>query len=233
RNLGLAVDAGTLTTLDAATLATRLRHLGLPEDYDDRGSANLLPLRAPRAGMVTEIRAVAGEAVEANAPLVVVADTTTLWASLPVSAERIGQVVVGQTVSFAAAGAESQGTVVAISQAADSHTRLVTVWAQLANADHRLRAGLFGTATITIGATRTAAVIPSSAVQFDGDQAYVFVRRSDTIFRSLPVRILSRELGKIAVDRLVEGDVIAISGTSILFAVTFFERMGAGCCVAD
>ena len=231
RNLGLAVEAGTLAGLDAATLASRLRHLGLPDDYDDGGSANLLPLRAPRAGMVTEIRAVAGEAVEAHAPLVIVADTTTLWAALPILAERATLVAVGQAVSFAvASGAVADGTVVAIAQAADPQTRLVTVWARLANADQRLRVGIFGMATITTGAAVTAALVPTGAIQFDGDQAYAFVRRTDTVFRSLPVRVLAREEGRIAVDRLADGDVIATTGTGALFSVTFVERMGAGCC---
>lgn len=231
RNLGLGVDANALSGLDAATLATRLRHLGLPDGYDGGGSANLLPVRAPRAGTVTEIRAVVGEAVEANAPLVVVADVSTLWVSLPVPADRAAQVAVGQAVSFTpASGAAADGTIVAIAQAADPQTRLVTVWATLGNAEQRLRVGLFGTATITTGSAEPAAQVPAGAVQFDGDQAYVFVRRTETVFRCLPVRILAREGGEIAVDRLAEGDVIAVSGTGTLFAVAFSERMGAGCC---
>lgn len=231
RNLGLAADAGALAGLDAATLAARLRRLGLPEGLDDGGSANLLPLRAPRAGTVTAIQAVVGEAVEANAPIVVVADTALLWAALPVSPERAAQVAVGQPVTFATDSGQAAGTVVAIAQAADPQTRLVTVWAQLANAGHGLRVGLFGTAIITTGAAVPAALLPAGAVQFDGDQAYVFVRRTDTVFRGLPVRILAREAdGRIAVDRLAEGDVVATTGTATLFAICFRERMGAGCC---
>ncbi|MBI5940457.1 MAG: efflux RND transporter periplasmic adaptor subunit [Caulobacterales bacterium] len=231
RNLGLGINASSLSGLDAASLAVRLRHLGLPEGYDDGGSANLLPVRAPLAGTVTEIRAVVGEAVEANAPLVVVADVSTLWVSLPVPAGRATQVAVGQAVAFApAAGVAADGTVVAIAQAADPQTRLVTVWATVANAEQRLRVGIFGTATITTGAAMTAALVPAGAVQFDGDQAYVFVRRTETVFRCLPVRVLAREDGRLAVDRLADGDVIAVAGTAALFAVAFSERMGAGCC---
>lgn len=244
RNLGFTIESGPLMALDASALAAKLRHLGLPDTYADGGSANLLPLRAPRAGMVTEIHGAAGEALVAYAPLVVVADTSHLWASLPVAADQVRQVAIGQAVAFMAghqtevsaavvSGAVVNGTVVAIAQAADSKTRLVTVWAQLPNPDQRLRVGAFGSATITTGAPVTSAVVPVSAVQFDGDQAYVFVRRTETIFRGLPVKILARNGSSIAVDRLVDGDAIAVSGTNTLFSIAFLERMGAGCCAVE
>jgi cobalt-zinc-cadmium efflux system membrane fusion protein len=234
RNLGFAFATANLIGVDAATLAEKLRRLGLPEAFDDRGSANLLPLRAPRAGMVTEILAVAGEAIEAYAPLVIVADTTTLWASLPVTVEQIPLIAIGQSVAFSTeAESPVDGTVVAIAQAADPRSRLVTVWATLPNPDQRLRVGAFGNATITTGAPVASAVIPSGAIQYDGDQAYVFVRRTETIFRGLPVKILAGNGGMIAVDRLMEGDTIAVSGTSTLFSIAFLERMGAGCCAVE
>ena len=61
----------------------------------------------------------------------------------------------------------------------------------------------------------------------------VFVRRSETIFRGLPVRIVAREDGRIAVDRLIDGDALAVSGTGTLFSIAFIERMGAGCCAVE
>jgi cobalt-zinc-cadmium efflux system membrane fusion protein len=231
RNLGMAVEVRGLSGLDAASLAARLRRLGLPEGLDDGGSANLLPLRAPRTGTVTEVRAVVGEAIEANAPLVVVADISIIWAALPLPPDRAVQVEVGQPVAFAAAsGQAADGTVVVLAQAADPQTRLVTVWARLGNAGQRLRIGVFGSAIITLGAPEPAALVPAAAVQFDGDQPYVFIRRTDTVFRALPVRILAREDGRLAVDRLADGDAIAVAGTAILFAAAFQERLGAGCC---
>ena len=230
RNLGFRVEREALASLEPAALADRLRRLGLPDGCEDGGSANLLPVLAPRAGTVTEVRAVAGESVEVNAPLLVVADTGTLWLSLPVPSDRAGQVAVGQAVTFVASGGqEAAGTVTAIAQSTDPQTRLVTVWARLDNREQRLRVGLFGAATITTGAPVTAAAVPTGAIQFDGDQAYVFVRRTDSVFRSLPVRILARDGGQVAVDRLIEGDAIAVAGTGLLFSATFPERMGAGC----
>jgi multidrug efflux pump subunit AcrA (membrane-fusion protein) len=230
RNLGFHIDQEALAKLEPAALAERLRRLGLPDGFDDDGSANLLPVLAPRAGSVTDIRAVAGESVEANGPLLVVADTSTLWLSLPVPINRAGQVATGQTVTFVASGGqEASGTVAAIAQSADQQTRLVTVWARLANPDQHLRVGLFGMATITIGTPVTAATVPTGAIQFDGAQAYVFVQRTESIFRSLPVRILARDGGQVSVDRLAEGDAIAVTGTGMLFSASFPERMGAGC----
>lgn len=230
RNLGFPIDQAALVALEPAALADRMRRLGLPDGCEDGGSANLLPILAPRAGTVTEVRAVAGEAVEVNAPLLVVADTSTLWLSLPVPANRAGRLATGQAVTFtASSGQEATGTVAAIAQSADQQTRLVTVWARLANPEQRLRVGLFGQATIATGTPVNAAAVPPGALQFDGDQAFVFVRRTPSIFRSLPVRILARDGAQVAVDRLAAGDEIAVSGTGMLFSATFPERMGAGC----
>jgi cobalt-zinc-cadmium efflux system membrane fusion protein len=230
RNLGLTVNASTLAGLDAAALAQRLRRLGLPDSVQDGGSANLVPIHAQRGGTVTEIRAVAGEAVEANTPIVVVADASALWLSLPVPPDRAARLAGGQEVSFQTGhGVSATGTVAVVGLAADPHTRLVPVWAKIGNADRRLRVGQFGTATITTGAMTTSAIVPTGAIQFDGDQPYVFVRRSETVFRSLPVRILARDGVRVAVDRLADGDQVAVSSTGILFSATFPERMGAGC----
>lgn len=230
RNLGLTVDASTLAGLDAAALSQRLRRLGLPDAVEDGGSANLVPIHAQRGGTVTEIRAVAGEAVEANTPIVVVADASALWLSLPVPPDRAARIAAGQEVAFQAGnGVSATGTVAVVGQAADPLTRLVPVWATIANADRRLRVGQFGAATITTGAATTSAIVPTGAIQFDGAQPYVFVRRSETVFRSLPVRILARDGDRVAVDRLADGDQVAVSGTGILFSATFPERMGAGC----
>ncbi len=233
-NLGLETTPSTLSGLDVPTLVERLRHLGLPDRVDDGGSANLLPLRAPAAGTVTAIHAAAGEAVAAQAPLLTVADARRLWAKLPLPAEHARQVTVGQAVTFHVAGTPAAaGTVAAIAQEADPQTRLVTVWAHLANDDQRLRVGVFGSATITTGPAVPAAWLPAEAVQYDGDQAVVFVRRSDTIFRCLAVTVLDRRAGQLAVDRLLAGDVVATSGTGQLFASAFIDRLGAGCCAPE
>lgn len=230
RNLGLPVDAASLAGLDAATVAERLRRMGLPEGYDDRGSANLMTIVAPRAGRVTGIQAVTGEAVTAGDAIIVVAADEEVWLSLPLTADRAALVAAGQAVEFrSATGASATGAVTTVARAADPHTRLITAWAALKQPDDGLRVGLFGTATITTGEPVAAAVVPPGAIQFDGAQAYVFVRRSETIFRTLPVRILARDGDRIAVDRLAAGDEVAVSGIGILFAATFPERMGAGC----
>lgn len=233
-NLGLAIDGRNLAGLDAATLAARLRRLGLPEGVEDGGSANLLPIRAPRAGIVTEVRAVVGEAIEAATPLLVIADPSTRWVSLPMPPEQAAQVAVGHAVRFTNPdGTQATGDVVLLAQEADAQTRLVTVWARIPNPPPSWRVGIFGTATITTGTPTPAAWVPAAGVQFDGDQAYVFVRRTATIFRALPVRVLGREAGRVAVDRLAEGDTLAVSGTGTLFAIAFQERMGAGCCAVE
>jgi cobalt-zinc-cadmium efflux system membrane fusion protein len=230
RNLGLPVDAQALIRLEPAVLTERVRRLGLPDGFDDGGSASLVPLLAPHGGTITDIGAVTGEAVEANHPILVMADASRLWLSLSATPDQAARIRPEQTVAFTTTtGIAAAGAIEAVSTAADLQTRLVPVWVRLDNGDGSLRAGLFGTAHISIGTPIRGALVPMGALQFDGDQAYVFVRRTDTIFRCLPVRVLARDGDQRVVDRLDGSDAIAVSGTGVLFSAAFPERMGAGC----
>lgn len=231
-NLGLTVSAAELAGLDAAALAARLRSLGLPADMGGT-SANLLPIIATQAGTVTDLKVVSGEAVESGTQLAVVADTTRLWLSLAVSPTQASQVQPGLVVRFTAGNTEAVGTVTVVAPAADDATRLVPVHAVIDNGDGRLRAHQVGTATVVLGQAKPAILVPLSAVQYDGPTAYVFIQRTPTIFRGLPVQVLGTTPDGLAVSRVLPGDVIAVSGTDVLKGNLFQEKFGPGCCAPE
>lgn len=227
-NLGFTVSATALADLDAATLATHLRSLGLPEGAS-MGSANLLPILAVQAGTVTDVKVVPGEAVEAGALLATVADTQQLWLSLAVSPAQAATIAAGQTIRFTTDAFAGSGTISLVAPAADDVTRLVPVHAMIDNAAAKLRANQVGTATVVLGAAQPTVLVPASAVQYDGPTAYVFVQRTPTIFRGLPVRVLATTTEGLAVDRLIAGDVIAVTGTDVLKGNLFQDKFGPGC----
>lgn len=231
-NMGFAVAATDLVGLDAPTLAARLRSLGLPLDAGGT-SANLLPIIATQAGTVTELGVVSGEAVESGTQLVVVADTSRLWLSLAVGPTQASQVQAGQVVRFAAGSHSVVGTVTVVAPAADDTTRLVPVHGLIDNQDARWRAHQVGTATVVLGPATPAVLVPHSAVQYDGPTAYVFIQRTPTIFRGLPVQVLGTTPDGLAVSRVLPGDTIAVSGTAVLKGNLFQEKFGPGCCVAE
>ena len=227
-NLGMAVSASELAGLDPAALGNRLRSLGLPDGMTTT-SANLLAIAAPQAGVLTEVPVTVGEAIESGARLAVVADTARLWLALAVSPADAARLRPGQSVRFAAGAITASGSIVVVAPAADDATRLVPVHAQLDNAGNALRVNQVGTATVTLGEAQPVVIVPTSAVQYDGPTAYVFVQRTPTIFRGLPVRVLGTTKDGLAVDRVIPGDALAITGTDVLKGSLFQDKFGPGC----
>jgi cobalt-zinc-cadmium efflux system membrane fusion protein len=230
-NLGLPVSVKQLVELEPEDLAAALRKLGLPQSITaESTSANLLPICAPRAGVITDLNVAPGETVEPGASIAVIADATELLLTIHVTPEVARQLKVDQAVRFASQdGVTTSGKLSVVAAAIDDTTRLVPVRAVVANPEGTIRAHQFGTATITVGEEVQATVVPPEAVQYDGPTAYVFVRRTPAIFRALPVRIVSHSSAGIAVDRVLAGDEVAVTGTEMLKGLSFQDKMGAGC----
>lgn len=230
-NLGFTLTATDLAALSPSEQMSRLRTLGLPQANDQlTRSANLLPVVAPRAGVVAELVAVAGAAIEAGSPIAIIADTGALRVHLAVPSADAGNIAPGQAVRFHTSdGAEAVGTIQAVAPEADTSTRLVAVTATIANTEGRLRVNQVGTAVISLGPPQTAVVLPPAAIQWDGTTAYVFIKRNDTTYRGLKVPVLARTAEGIAVGRLRAGEEVALTGTAVLKAGIFNDRFGAGC----
>lgn len=230
-NLGFDLRTADLATLPPAEQIHRLRTLGLPGAIQQSArSANLLPVIAPRAGVVAELTAVDGAAIETGGVLAVIADTSSLRVSLAVSSADAGSLAAAQVVRLRTRdGVEATGTIQAIAPEADPSTRLVAVTATVANSDGRLRVNQVGTATIVLGPPQAAVVLPPSAIQWDGATAYVFIKRNDTTYRGLKVPVLARTPEGVAVGRLRAGEEVALTGTAVLKAGIFYDRFGAGC----
>lgn len=229
-NLGFSLASTELAALTPVELTTRLRALGLPRGLLASDSANLLPVIAPRAGTITELTAVVGSAVESGAPLAVVVDTAELRAELALPLADAGKIVRGQVVRFRTTdGTTANGSVIAVALSADPLTRLVAVTATLANADGGLRANQVGTAQIVLGPPAPAVVLPSTAIEWDGRIAYVFLKRTPTTFRGLVVPILARTVDGFAVGRLRAGEEVAMTGAAALKGALFYDRFGPGC----
>jgi multidrug efflux pump subunit AcrA (membrane-fusion protein) len=122
------------------------------------------------------------------------------------------------------------GSVTMVASAADETTRLVPVLAQIENSDGRLRAHQVGNVTVVLGAPQPTVIVPTAAVQYDGQIAYLFIQRKPTIFRGLAVHVLATTAAGIAVDRVIPGDVVAITGTDVLKGNLFQDKFGPGCC---
>lgn len=215
-----------------------LQMLGVPEGIREtfdasNATANLLPIASPLDGVVIERSVVAGEAVEAFKPLLVVADTNRMWIMIDVPQSHAGRIAIGQRVRFAVEPASDDavaGTIGWMSTAVDEETRTVKVRADVENADGRLLARMFGQAAITIRETPTAIAVPDDAVQWEGCCHLVFVRLTDEIFQPRKIRVGARSGGFTEVlVGVLPGEVVATTGSHVLKSEILKSTLGAGC----
>ena len=196
-NLGLPLPKVDDISAEPEELTRQLKFLGLTDELaaeveKNSSSSNLLPVRAPFDGEVTERSGVPGEVVAPNKVLFVVADTRTMWLTLNVRIEDAERIQPGQRVEFTHDGhhgheATDAGTVTWISPAVDHATRMVPVRVKLPNNDERHHAHTFGTAHIVLREEPRAIVVPASAVHWEGDCYVVFVR--DKSFETSPYKV--------------------------------------------
>lgn len=242
-NLGLPVEGKYGEEISEEQWASALQFLGLPpalrQTLDPKTTtANLLPIKAPLAGVVVDREIVAGESVDAGKVLLVVADVGQMSLTLNVRQEEARRVTLGQPIHFRAAGdtEEVSATVAWISTAVDEKTRTVKVRADLANPQGRLRANTFGQGRIVLRQENDAIVVPNDAVHWEGDCHVVFVRDKDfldenglKVFHTRTVRPGARN------DRYTEilagvlpGEVVATKGSGILRAELLKNNLGEG-----
>ena len=229
-NLDLSVNPADYRDLPIDAAAERMRLVGVPPGtpgLDPKtATANLIPVRAPFAGVVLSADAVAGETAEPGRPLFVVADPRRVWVTLHVRAGDAGRVAVGQAVRFRTDGSaeETGGRVEWVGRAADEGTRTVPVRATLPNDAGRLRAGTLGQGRVVLRHETKAILVPHAAVQVFRGGPVVFVRDPDYLkpggpkaFRARPVRVEAKDAENTEiVAGLAADEVVATGGSGLL-----------------
>lgn len=187
-----------------------------------RGAGAEVRITAPIAGVIAERHAVAGEVVEAGAPLFVITDPAHLWVvgfvpELDLAIAREGATCTLSVAAFP--GERWPGRIEFVAPALDETTRTLGVRAALDAPDPRLRAGLFGRLAIAgEGAEPTALVVPAGALARVGGEDVVFAPADEErTFRPVPVRLGRRDGDVVEVLQGVsEGDVVVTSGAFTL-----------------
>ena len=225
--------------IELAAAAHRLRALGLTDAQleliaTSRDSSGRLTLVAPFAGQVVALAAVVGEQAGTDAPLVAVADTSTVWAMLDVPEADAPQVHVGQSVQFSVEGLSGEvfgGQVTWVAPQVHRPTRTVPVRAELPNPAGQLRDGQFGRAAIRVLDGEPRLVLPTSAVQWDGCCNLAFVRHDEQTFRPRKLRLAGRVgAGYVVAAGMAPGDVVVTTGSFLLKTEILRGSIGAGCC---
>ena len=136
----------------------KLRLLGiLPEQIAEiekiRKTRTHLTIYSPLAGTVIEKNVRLGQYVQAGDQLYRIAELDPIWLYLDLYEYDIGWVRYGQSVEVALEafpGEKFQGMVTFIDPFLDDQTRTVKVRVNLKNPEHKLKAGMYATATIRV-----------------------------------------------------------------------------------
>ncbi len=245
RNLGLEVNSDHLRALEPGQAAIAVRNLGwersATEDAEPHKdlSDNWIAVSSPLEGRVVQRNTVVGEVVSRGTEMFRISDTRTVWMDLRVSAEDARLARLGQLVRYRPDGTAEvhRGRVIWISSDVDAKTRTVRVRAELDNPDGRLRNESFGTGDIVLREEQAAIVVPSEAVQWDGENTLVFVRDKRFFEEGRPKFFVARSV-RVGVTHdgfteiiagVLPGEVVASSGSDVLRAQLLKSNLGAGC----
>lgn len=242
-NLGLPITYEEVRQTPTDQLARKIQFLGLPasmaQEFDAvQTTSNLIPIVAPREGLIVARDVVANKVVDTATTLFTVADTNQMWLVVNVPLEEAKHVAVGQKVIFRPDGAEQadKGTLTWISTDVDTQTRTIEVRAELPNDDSHLRNETFGAGEIVLREEQDAIVVPKQAVHWEGCCHVVFVRdrnflKKDSykVFHTRMVRpgVTSGDYTEM-IAGVLPGEVVVTEGSDVLRAELLKGNLGAG-----
>jgi membrane fusion protein (multidrug efflux system) len=135
-------------------------------------------IRAPFSGILGIRQVNLGQYMSAGTAIVSLQALNPIYANFNVPQQVMSQMRPGQSVRISTDGASGHaytGRVNALESTVDESTRNVQVQATLANADNKLRPGMFVQVEVGVGAERTLFSLPASAINYApfGDSVYI------------------------------------------------------------
>jgi RND family efflux transporter MFP subunit len=129
----------------------RLEHIDLTAPDASPPLLTMLPVRAPRSGLLGEFHVVPGEAIAADDPLFEIHDISRVWVKLLVFEEDAPRIEVGSAVALSFAAHPSlhvDGTIIRRGAVGTQRQPLFPLWVELPNPDGLLRDGMMARAAI-------------------------------------------------------------------------------------
>lgn len=241
-----AANAFESADIRVRAAAERLLRLGLaPADLGALTTASRLGnargrlvVRAPVAGRVADMHAVAGEAAKAGETVMVIGRTDPVWVLADLYEDRLAAVQdrlaagpIDAAVSVRAFPDRAfAGTLDLLGTVMQRASRTVKARITVANPDGRLRPGMFAQVRVDLPGASHALAVPRAAVMRDAGRDFVFVPHHDAYWVRRPVRTGRAWAGWIEVtDGLAAGQRVAADGAFLLKSDVLRSKMGAGC----
>jgi membrane fusion protein, heavy metal efflux system len=195
-------------------------------------AATSVEVRAPFAGRVLDVRGVVGEAAGPDHPLFLLADLRRLRLDIDVYEADLPKVEKDQHVLFRLEGLPGErfvGHVEAVGGEVNETSRTIPVIAEIKNHRDLLRAKMFGKAEISVRPAGERILIPSSALQTDGDCWFVFTNPIGDVFKTRAVQVGTAYEGCFEIrGGLAPGEQVVTSGSFLLKTEVLRGEMGAG-----
>lgn len=222
--------AESLARAELAATQQRLGQVG--------GAGGGIPLRAPVAGTLADVRVSPGAFAPEGAPLFHIADRSRLWLELRVPESEAARLVSPTGAAFKVAGqkdsvevvAGQNGKLVAVGGVVDPTTRTVPVVFEFAPGALQLPIGMAVQAQVFAGGARESIAIPASSVLDEGGMSVVFVMTGGESFERRQVRLGARDGDWVEVtDGLTPGSRVVSRGAWLVkLAATGTAQIGHG-----
>lgn len=208
----MSKGAGTQKSVDEAT-----SELGIAEAALNLAQANLAKTRitAPFSGTLGLRMVSVGEYMNPGQAIFTLSRIDPLYVDFSVPQTELAILKQGTPVSIrtdAFPDEDFAGRILAIDPKLDDASRAVSVRAEVANADGRLKPGLFIEVEIDAGKIDNAVVVPEQALVARGDRVFVYAL-VDGKAEMKPVKTGLRQAGKVQiVDGLAVGETVVTDG---------------------
>jgi cobalt-zinc-cadmium efflux system membrane fusion protein len=170
-------------------------------------------IRANLSGVVAKRFITLGEYVEPNKPLFHLVSLDEVMLVGNVFEPEFGKVRAGQPVEVYVGAFHSErftGKIHSVGAVVNETTHALPVRVLLRNPEHKLKPSMHAEMHITVESDAPELLVPSRAIGIDGEEKFVFVQKSDTLFEARKIKIKeeTKEFATVA-EGLREGEKIA------------------------
>ncbi len=193
-----------------------------PAGLDGPGhKRQLLPVRSPIGGVITEKQAIVGELADPSKNLYTVADLSSVWVMVDINEKDLAKVRKGQD-AIVKVGAfpdlNFPGRISHIADVVDDATRTVKARIEVQNTGRKLKPEMFASVELALPADAPPVLaVPEDALQDMEGRKVVFVTANGTEFEPRPLELGRASGGQVEVTGgLREGERYAVKGGFLL-----------------
>nr|ART35491.1 A375 [uncultured bacterium] len=231
QELVLARKSGDAALIEGAQ--SRLQLLGVGGDGHGEPQRRVA-IRAPQAGVVTELMVREGAQLTPGMPLMKLADLSRVWVIVEVPESQAAWVATGKPAEARLKGLPGkvfEGTVEYVYPLLDTQTRTLRARLAFDNADGALKPGMYAQVTVFGGARNEVTLVPSESVIRTGTRSVVIVAEAEGRYRPADV-VLGPERGDqiVVLEGLQAGQQVVVSGQFLIDSeaslLGAYNRMG-------